>query len=85
MNKITEKASAYNDLELMSTNEILKSINREDQTVPEVIASLIPDIEKLVDAITDKMFIIISTTLGHRGILSFFFLSFKLIKTKQAK
>lgn len=33
----TEKSSNYNDLEKMSTPELLRNINNEDKTVPEII------------------------------------------------
>ena len=39
----------------MSTRELLTNINTEDQKVPAAVADCIPQIEKLVDVITDKM------------------------------
>ena len=53
--KSTEKDSKYSHLEKMSTNELLSNINREDQTVAEVIQKIIPSIEALVDAIVKKL------------------------------
>src|ERR1041385_3805176 len=53
--KITEQASEYHHLEKMSVLEILKHINDEDQTVPFAVAEAVPQIELLVQAITDKM------------------------------
>jgi len=53
--KITEQPSPYRHLEKMSIGEILININKEDQTVADAINKAIPQIEKLVDAITDKM------------------------------
>src|SRR5215831_7264138 len=53
--KITEQASAYHHLEKMSVMEILTHINEEDKTVPAAVAEAIPQIEALVQAITDKM------------------------------
>lgn len=53
--KITEQASEYHHLEKMSVLEILTHINEEDQTVPIAVAEAIPQIELLVQAITDKM------------------------------
>ena len=53
--KITEQPSDYRHLEKMSVREILENINKEDQTVPFAIEKIIPQIEKLVDAISDKM------------------------------
>lgn len=55
MSRITESTSHYDHLENMSTHELLESINKEDQTVPQAIARVIPDIERLVDAVTDKL------------------------------
>ena len=55
-NKLTtEQASDYNDLEKMSTNELLSNMNAEDKTVPYAIEKAIPSIEKLVDVIFTKM------------------------------
>lgn len=53
--KITELPSRYRHLEKMSINELLTNINNEDKTVPDAIEKAIPQIEKLVSAITDKM------------------------------
>ena len=53
--KITEKASSYRHLEKMSVAELLTNINSEDQTVPHAVAKTIPQIEKLVEAVGDKM------------------------------
>ena len=53
--KPTESPSNYRHLEKMSTTELLANINREDQTVAIAIQKALPQIEKLVDAVTDKM------------------------------
>ncbi|HRG09371.1 MAG TPA: N-acetylmuramic acid 6-phosphate etherase, partial [Cyclobacteriaceae bacterium] len=53
--KITEQPSHYRHLEKMSVNEILTNINKEDKTVPLAVEKVIPQIEKLVQAIADKM------------------------------
>jgi N-acetylmuramic acid 6-phosphate etherase len=53
--KITEQASEYHHLERMTVVEILSHINEEDQTVPFAVAEAVPQIELLVQAITDKM------------------------------
>src|SRR6478672_863543 len=53
--KITELASKYRNLEKMSIGEILTHINDEDKTVPYAIEKAIPQIKRLVGAITDKM------------------------------
>ena len=53
--KITESPSHYRHLEKMSTHELLANINNEDQTVALSVQKAIPQIEKLVDAVADKM------------------------------
>ena len=53
--KITEKTSSYHNLEKMSVSELLTNINKEDQLVPAAVARAIPQIEKLVEAVSDKM------------------------------
>ncbi|MBK7383059.1 MAG: N-acetylmuramic acid 6-phosphate etherase [Flavobacteriales bacterium] len=55
MARITELPSHFNDLEQMSTRELLRNINAEDRHVPDAIAEVIPAIEALVDAITERM------------------------------
>ena len=55
MQKITEQTSNYDHLEKMTTAEILHNMNEEDKTVPLAIEKVIPNIEKLVDIIADKM------------------------------
>lgn len=54
-NKTTESDSHYNDLEKMSTHELLVNMNKEDRSVPIAIEKVIPKIELLVDIITAKM------------------------------
>jgi len=53
--KVTEQPSHYRHLEKMSVNEILVNINNEDKTVPASVEVAIPQIEKLVSIISDKM------------------------------
>jgi N-acetylmuramic acid 6-phosphate etherase len=53
--RITEQPSKYRHLEKMSIGEILTNINSEDKTVPDAIENAIPQIKRLVGAITDKM------------------------------
>jgi N-acetylmuramic acid 6-phosphate etherase len=53
--KITEQESHYHHLEKMSVGELLLYINAEDQTVPAAVRKVVPQIERLVEAITDKM------------------------------
>jgi len=74
--KTTEQSSLYNDLEKMSTFELLKNINNEDEKVPTAIEKVIPEIENLVDLIvgqiSDKngrLFYIGAGTSGRLGVL----------------
>ena len=75
MEKITEQSSNYRDLDKMSTLELLTNINKEDQTVANTIQKIIPYIEKLVDAVYEKMsvggrlFYIGAGTSGRLGIV----------------
>lgn len=71
----TEAESKYSALERMSVRRLLVNINREDQTVPKAVAKAIPSIERLVEAIVDKMksggrlFYIGSGTSGRLGVV----------------
>ena len=73
--RITEQTSDYRHLEKMSVNEILANINKEDKKVPAAIEKVIPQIEVLIHAITDKMlmggrlFYIGAGTSGRLGIV----------------
>jgi N-acetylmuramic acid 6-phosphate etherase len=53
--KITEQSSRYRHLEKMSIGEILTNINKEDKTVPDAVERCIPQVKRLVGAISDKM------------------------------
>lgn len=53
--RTTEQDSHYNHLEKMTTTELLSNINIEDQTVPQAVEKVIPNIEKLVDLIVSKL------------------------------
>ena len=72
---ITESSSYYNHLEKMSVHELLTSINKEDKSVPLAIEKVIPQVEKLVGVIVEKMssggrlFYIGAGTSGRLGIL----------------
>jgi N-acetylmuramic acid 6-phosphate etherase len=55
LKKTTEADSLYNDIEKMSTSELLNNINTEDQKVAIAIKKSIESIEKLVDAISIKL------------------------------
>jgi N-acetylmuramic acid 6-phosphate etherase len=73
--KITEEQGKYRHLEKMSVHEILTSINHEDKDVPTAVEKAIPQIEKLVPIISDKMltggrlFYVGAGTSGRLGIL----------------
>ncbi len=72
---ITESSSNHNDLHKMSTAELLKNINSEDQTVAETVQKVIPQIEALVEQIVPRMekggrlFYIGAGTSGRLGVL----------------
>jgi N-acetylmuramic acid 6-phosphate etherase len=53
--KITEQDSPYRHLEKMNVAELLININQEDQTVPMAVEKAVPQIERLVEAVSDKM------------------------------
>jgi N-acetylmuramic acid 6-phosphate etherase len=73
--KITESTSRYHDLEKMSIHELLTHINEEDQLVPLAVKASIPQIEKLVEALSDRMlaggrlFYIGAGTSGRLGVV----------------
>lgn len=54
-NRVTEQASEFNDLQDMSTHELLVGINSEDAKVHLAVAQTIPTMEHLVDAIVERM------------------------------
>ncbi|TNE69776.1 N-acetylmuramic acid 6-phosphate etherase [bacterium] len=55
MKKVTEQPSNYDNLEKMSTLELLTNINNEDKTVPLAIEKVIPQMEKVVNQIVDRL------------------------------
>ena len=73
--KVTEQESNYNQLEKMSINELLANINYEDSLVPSAVEKVIPQMEKLVAIIAEKMkdggrlFYMGAGTSGRLGIL----------------
>lgn len=73
--RTTEQSSRYENLDKMSTLEILNGINSEDMTVPTAVGKMIPQIEKLVEAIVERMprggrvFYIGAGTSGRLGIV----------------
>ncbi|MDO6597143.1 N-acetylmuramic acid 6-phosphate etherase [Oceanihabitans sp. 2_MG-2023] len=73
--KTTEQDSNYNHLEKMTINELLQNINKEDKTVPLAVDKALPQIEKLVSKIVEKLksggrlFYLGAGTSGRLGIL----------------
>ena len=73
--KVTEQSSNYNKLDKMSVKELLENINREDQHVALAVKECIPQIEKLVEGIVERMkkggrlFYLGAGTSGRLGIL----------------
>ncbi len=73
--KITEQNSLHNHLEKKSIGELLKAINQEDRKVPEAVEKAIPQIEKLVEKIVERMkkggriFYMGAGTSGRLGVL----------------
>ncbi len=71
----TEKDSHYQNLEQMPVHELLANINREDKTVPDAVEKALPQIERLVTAVTEKMriggrlFYIGAGTSGRLGVV----------------
>ncbi len=73
--KITEQSSNYSNLDKMSVRELLEGMNNEDKNVPYAIEKCIPQIEKLVEGIVERMkrggrlFYLGAGTSGRLGIL----------------
>lgn len=73
--KITEQSSLYDNLEKKSVLENLTDINNEDQKVAQAVEKTIPEIEKLVTGIIERMkkggrlFYIGAGTSGRLGVL----------------
>ena len=51
----TEQSSNYQNLQDMTVKEILTGINNEDSSVPVAVAEEIPQIEKLVEGVVERM------------------------------
>jgi len=72
---VTEAPSKYQDLEKMEVEELLRNINREDQTVPLAVEKAIPQITRLAEAVLERMkkggrlFYIGAGTSGRLGIV----------------
>lgn len=75
MIKLTEQESNHHDLDKMSIASILQNINAEDHAVPTAVQKAIPQIQKLVEVISDRMlaggrlFYIGAGTSGRLGIV----------------
>lgn len=73
--KTTEQDSYYNNLENMSTSELLKNINKEDKTVPLAIEKSLPQIENLINQVvlklktSGRLFYLGAGTSGRLGIV----------------
>ena len=73
--KISEQPSLYNDLEKKSVHELLTEINQEDHKVADAVKEAIPQIEKLVTGIVERMkrggriFYMGAGTSGRLGVL----------------
>jgi N-acetylmuramic acid 6-phosphate etherase len=75
MIKLTEQESNHQDLDKMSIAELLQHMNEEDQTVPKAVQKSMPQIQRLVEVISDRMlaggrlFYIGAGTSGRLGIV----------------
>ena len=73
--KITEQPSLYDNLEQKSVHEILTEINQEDHKVADAVQQTIPQIERLVVGIVERMkkggriFYMGAGTSGRLGVL----------------
>ena len=73
--KISEQPSLYNDLENKSVHELLTEINQEDHKVADAVQKTIPQVEKLVTGIVERMkrggrvFYMGAGTSGRLGVL----------------
>lgn len=73
--RITESTSNHDNLETLSTEQLLRGINQEDQTVATSVEKIIPEIEQFVDACYANMkdggrlFYIGAGTSGRLGIV----------------
>jgi N-acetylmuramic acid 6-phosphate etherase len=72
---ITESPSNYSDLEKMGIRDLLININREDMTVPHAVKNAIPQMEKIIPHIVERMkedgrlFYVGAGTSGRLGIV----------------
>ncbi len=72
---ITESPSAFDDLEKMSVNDIVTSMNEEDKKVPLAVTKAIPQIEGFIELVLlrmlqgGRMFYLGAGTSGRLGVL----------------
>ena len=72
---ITESTSKYDNIDRWSVRQILETMNKEDMLVPLAVKEQIPQIEKLVEALTERiksggrLFYLGAGTSGRLGIL----------------
>jgi N-acetylmuramic acid 6-phosphate etherase len=75
MERVTESDSRYDNLERMPLEDLLRNINREDQTVPLAVEKAIPQVISMVNAIVPlmkkggRLFYIGAGTSGRLGIV----------------
>lgn len=75
INRVTESSSNHDNLEKMSTLEILEGINSEDQKVASSVHSILPEIEAFVNECAPRMkqggrlFYIGAGTSGRLGVV----------------
>ena len=55
IHKITEQDSLYDNLENLSTTELVNSIHKEDKKICSSVQRVLPLVSKLVDALVDKL------------------------------
>ena len=73
--KVTEEPSNHRHLEKMTVAEIIKNINDEDMQVAPAVSKALPELEKLISVVAEKMidggrlFYIGAGTSGRLGIL----------------
>ncbi len=73
--KITEQSSLYDNLEQKSISEIVHDINNEDKKVPEAVGKVLPEIEKFITLLVERMkkggrlFYIGAGTSGRIGVI----------------
>jgi len=75
LDNITESESNYSNIEQMSVSELLASIHAEDQKVIDAVGKVLPQVEKLVTALAERvkqggrLFYVGAGTSGRLGIL----------------